>query len=129
MKIKLAYSPLWMGVVGAGITGIVFLFMTPRVAAFWGWWLSQGSLILLFLVGALVHGHFKWKRRQCFQQRVKDAGLKGRRVIDLGGNAIGVVENKGEKMKSVVEHSNKGEKMKSVVLFLFISTILIENLK
>lgn len=91
MKIKMMYSPLWAGVAGFGTVFILSLVMWPRLTESWVWWVCETGSLLLLIAGALVHGHLKWRRRQKFRQMVKDAGLEGRRVVDLGGNAIGVV--------------------------------------
>lgn len=80
MKIKLAFSPLWAGVAGLSTASIILLLLAPNLAESWVWLLCEAGLLFFFLVGALVHGHFKWKRKQHFQHH----------VVDLGGNNIGI---------------------------------------
>jgi hypothetical protein len=76
---------------GLGGMAVVTFFMLPQATESLWWWIGEVGGTLLLITGALVHGHLKWRRRQKFKKMVKDAGLEGRRVVDLGGNAIGVV--------------------------------------
>lgn len=89
MKIKIAYSPVWCGLIGILFAFVMGLSM-DATRSFW-WWFSQGALALICVVIALVHGHFVWRRKDRQQQMARWLGVPVERTVMLGKNAIGYV--------------------------------------
>lgn len=89
MKIKIAYSPIWWGLSGVSIAIIMGLAMQSDRQL--GWWLGQSIIALLCIVGALIHGHFVWKRKDRQRRAAKALGVPVERTVMLGKNAIAYV--------------------------------------
>lgn len=90
---KIAYSPLWMGDVGMLGSMIVMVIIHPELLSNWVWWVFQWSAMIVIAAGALVHGHYVWKRQEHYRELIRKLGLEGKRTILLGKNKIGVVED------------------------------------
>jgi len=89
MKIKIAYSPVWCGLIGLAFAIIMGLVLQSD-REFW-WWFCQGALTLICVVIALIHGHFVWRRKEKQKQMARWLGVPVERTVMLGKNAIGYV--------------------------------------
>ena len=59
MKIKIKWSPAFMGCFGTVIGGLPFLGSVPSRS----FWTLEAIVFGIFLISGLVHGHLKWKRQ------------------------------------------------------------------